>query len=368
MKYPIQLLLCVGLGINLSALQAEHHCPGNIDGITPRFIQRALIVIPVKINRAGPFDFMLDTGTQITVVDPLLASEIGLKSEGTVGLVKTASYSQASVATLDTLEAGSHVVANSYVVVEDLEQIQAADRRIRGVLGENFLAHFDLLIDYPQRLLCLDEARMMQEYVRGERIPLVAPQRPENELPLTERLVIPVRLSGTGSRQVLLQLDSGSDGPILYAANKKTVLPLLKRAKLRGDNSSKSQQSFALLPPQDMRVGSRTFSQVPFVTPVSTAQNLPDREEDGVLPTALFNGVYINFAHHYVVFNPEIVAKPRSIHLAEKSANRTDTSRCQLTINRGDTSGRSQGRRSAPSLSVAESRPCGNHSRQGCKS
>ena len=106
---------------------------------------------------------MVDTGSQITVVDPSLASELALKSEGTVGLVKTASYSQGSVAGLETLEAGAHVVANPYVVVQDLGQIQAADRRIRGVLGENFLAHFDLLIDYPHKLLCLDETKTMQQ-------------------------------------------------------------------------------------------------------------------------------------------------------------------------------------------------------------
>jgi hypothetical protein len=36
--------------------------------------------------------------------------------------------------------------------------IQATDPRIRGVLGENLLAHFDVLIDYSRGLLCLDEA------------------------------------------------------------------------------------------------------------------------------------------------------------------------------------------------------------------
>jgi hypothetical protein len=258
---PTQLLLSVGLATAAaSALLAEPRCPGNIANVTPRFVQRALIVIPVKINRAGPFDFMVDTGSQITVVDPSLALELGLKSEGTVGVVKTASYSQASVAVLDTLEAGAHVVANPYVVVQDLEQIQAADPHIRGVLGENFLAHFDLLINYPHKLLCLDETRVMRESVRGERIPLVAPQHPENELPFMERLVISVRLSDTGIRQILLQLDSGSDGPILYAGKKETELLLLKRAKVQGENVSKAQQAFAPLPLQDMRVGSRTLS------------------------------------------------------------------------------------------------------------
>ena len=35
---------------------------------------------PVGINQRGPFDFM-DTGSQITVVDPLLALELRLKPQ-----------------------------------------------------------------------------------------------------------------------------------------------------------------------------------------------------------------------------------------------------------------------------------------------
>jgi hypothetical protein len=304
MKY-IQLLLSVGMAaVNVTGLHAEPHCPGNIANVTPRFVQRALIVIPVKINQAGPFDFMVDTGSQMTVIDPVLASELHLRPQGTIGLVEVANYAQASIATLDTLEAGSHVVEKPFVVVQDLGPIQAADRRIRGVLGENFLAHFDLLIDYPHKLLCLDENKVLQGNVRGEHVPLVRPQHPENEAPFTERLVISVHLSDTGARQIFLQLDSGSDGSILYASIRETAPSLLKRATLRGGNASPAQRAFALLPPQDMKVGTRTLSQIPFVTPVSASLGVANREEDGLLPTVLFQRVFVCNAEHYVVFDP----------------------------------------------------------------
>jgi Aspartyl protease len=301
---PIQAFLSIGMAtMAVSVLQAESHCPGNVASVTPRFVQRALIVVPAEINHTGPYDFMVDTGAQITVIDPSVALQLDLKPQGTVGLVAVASYSQASIGMLDTLEADSHVVEKPLVVVQDLGQIQAADPRIRGVLGENFLAHFDLLIDYEHKLLCLDDTKESQKKVRGERIPLLTPKHPEDQLPFTERLVIAVYLSGTGSRQILLQVDSGSDGPILYASNTENELPLLKRATIQGSNSSKAQQAFALLPPQDMRIGSRTLSKIPFVTPVSTAQSVREREEDGVLPTVLFQSVYVSFADHFVVFN-----------------------------------------------------------------
>jgi hypothetical protein len=301
----IPLLVYVTLvTVTLPALQAESHCPAGIASVTPRFVQRALIVIPVRVNQKGPFDFMVDTGSQVTVVDPSLAQELGLKPQDKVGLVSVASYAQASVTVLETLEAASHAVEKPFVILQDLGQIQAADPRIRGVLGENFLAHFDLLIDYAHKFLCLDETGAMRESVRGERIPLVASQHPEKEVPFMERLVISVHLSGAGTRQILLQLDSGSDGLILYAGNVANS-GLLKQATLQVDNVSKAQRAFAVLPPQDMRIGTRTLNQVYFVTPLSVGNDVPKQETDGVLPTVLFRRVFISGADNYVVFEPK---------------------------------------------------------------
>ena len=190
------------------------------------------------------------------------------------------------------------------VVVQDLGPIQAADARIRGVLGENFLAHFDVLIDYSRGLFCLDEVKLMEKYVRGERIPLVTSRHPEADLPFSQRLVVSVNLSDTGSRAILLQVDSGSDGPILFAGNRELEQPLLKRAKLQGSEVNDAHRAFAVLPPQDMRLGSRLVRKVPFVTPASGSRNVPDREEDGVLATVLFQRVYVSHADRFMIFDP----------------------------------------------------------------
>jgi len=285
--------------------EAETHCPGNVTGLRPRIVAGALLVIPVKINQSGPFDFMVDTGSQLNVIDPALAAQLNLKPRGTVGLVATVAYSQASVGVLDSLEAGSQLVLNPLVVIQDLGPIQAADPRIRGVLGENFLAHFDVLIDYSRGLLCLDEAKLMEKYLRGEQIPLVLPKHPETDLPFTQRLVVSVNLSDTGTRPILLQVDSGSDGPILYADERVLEQPLFSRAKLQGPEVSDARRAFAVLPPQDMRLGSRIIRKVPFVTPASGSQNVPDREEDGILATVLFQRLYVSHSGRFVIFDPK---------------------------------------------------------------
>ena len=308
MKLPLLhpsfwIVLAAGFPIASIISRAEAHCPGNVAGLHPRLVAGALLVVPVKINQAGPFDFMVDTGSQLNVIDPALAAQLDVKSKGKIGLVATATVFQASVVVLDSLETGSHSVAKPLATVQDLGPIQAADPRIRGVLGENFLAQFDVLIDYSHGLLCLDDANLMQKELRGERIPLVS-NLAESDVPFSERLVISVNLSGTGTRSILLQLDSGSDGPILYAGNRALEEPLLKHAHARGPEASEAQRAFALLPPQDMRIGSRTMRNIPFVTPVHAAQNSSDHEEDGILATVLFQRVYVNHTDRYVIFDP----------------------------------------------------------------
>jgi Aspartyl protease len=309
MKLPLFCSsVCVFLAIAFAFAsisgQAETHCPGDIEDLRPRVVAGALLVIPVMINQTGPFDFMVDTGSQLNVIDPALAAQLNLRSQGTVGLVATAAYSQATVGVLDSLQAGSQRVLKPLAVVQDLGSIQAADPRIRGVLGENFIAHFDVFIDYGRRVLCLDEAKRLEKDLRGERIPLVLPKHPEADLPFSQRLVVSVNLSNTGTRPILLQLDSGSDGPILYASKRELEQPLLKQAKLQGPTGSDALRAFAVLPPQDMKLGGHTIRRIPFVTPASVSQNVPDREEDGILATVIFQRVFISHSDRFVIFNP----------------------------------------------------------------
>src|SRR5882757_5003002 len=69
----VQLIVAVSLAnFILPVLQAESRCPGSAASVTPRLVQRALIVIPVRVNQTGPYDFIVDTGSQITVMLPTM--------------------------------------------------------------------------------------------------------------------------------------------------------------------------------------------------------------------------------------------------------------------------------------------------------
>src|SRR5215470_7652932 len=86
--------------ILLPVPRAAAHCPGDVASIRPRFIEHSIIVIPVMLNGSGPYDFVLGTADQITVVDPRLAGELHLTSQGITHLIGASTYTQASYAQL----------------------------------------------------------------------------------------------------------------------------------------------------------------------------------------------------------------------------------------------------------------------------
>src|SRR6201999_2458207 len=90
--------------IILPSLQAEPRCPGNVPSLRLRLVQRSQIILPVSINHLGPYDFLVDTGAQVTTVDPALAAELHLRGEGTTGFIGVGFRTRPSFAHLDILE------------------------------------------------------------------------------------------------------------------------------------------------------------------------------------------------------------------------------------------------------------------------
>ena len=67
------LLLASLVSQTLAAARGEAHCPGNVASLTLRLVQGALIVVPIEINHSGPYEFVVDTGAQVTTIEPSLA-------------------------------------------------------------------------------------------------------------------------------------------------------------------------------------------------------------------------------------------------------------------------------------------------------
>jgi hypothetical protein len=299
-----KLLMALGCGtVALPVIHAEPHCPGNVNSLPLRLVERSQIVVKVLVNHSGPYDFMVDTGAQVTTVDAALAAELHLPMQGTAGVVGVGVFARASLTRLDSVDAGSHVVKNVLAVVQNLGQTQLADHRVRGVLAGNFLEHFDLLIDYPHEILCLDDSMQMRSKVKGQHIALSA-QPPSQQSSAAQKLIVPVHLSGIEKRQILLQLDSGTNAPLLYDAGEDLRHLQTVSAPLRGRGTDGQEHAFAVLQGQDVQVGPHSLRQVPFVAPVNAAGSVPKSDVDGLLPTLLFQRVFVDYSDRYVVLDP----------------------------------------------------------------
>ena len=90
------------------------------------------------LDETGPYDFVVDTGAQVTTIDPKLAAELHPKRLGATHVTGVGTYSRAEYAKVALIEAGAYSVKDPLVLVQDLSQLQQADPRIRGILGGTF--------------------------------------------------------------------------------------------------------------------------------------------------------------------------------------------------------------------------------------
>ena len=152
-----------------ATIHAETGCPANVKAIPFHNINRHEMILAVSINHAGPFAFLLDTGTQMTVVDQSLAAELNLKSTGKADLAGVSLKGAARFAQINALEVGDHLVADQGVLVYDMSSVQEAGFGVRGLLGEDFLSRYDVLINNTHKVLCIDDTGAMRSGINRER-------------------------------------------------------------------------------------------------------------------------------------------------------------------------------------------------------
>lgn len=286
-----------------STLSAETHCPGNVASVPVHLVHRYQIMLAVSINHSGPYNFILDTGTEITMIHPSLAAELHLSIQGPAEVVGAGLHESVSLVQLDQIEAGSHALADQEVMVYDFDRLGSADLRIRGILGEDFLGHFDLLIDNARGLLCIDDSASMRAAVKGPHIPLVTPAQKTGGAQLTKALIVAAHLPDA-IRPVLLKLDSGTNGAFLYNTSQYMPRVMFRGASLFGRSVDGKQREFSVLPPEDVGIGSLELPKLAFVTLDDTQKDSRTTAFDGLLPTALFRRVFINHAEHFAVLDP----------------------------------------------------------------
>lgn len=114
------------------------------------------IIIQVKVNGKGPFNMMLDTGTDPSAIDIATARELGLKLDP-VGRKASGGGTEVNLAygtKLALVELGGITAKNLEAVAIDLTKISDRfGKPVHGVLGHSLLNHRIVQIDYPNRVV-----------------------------------------------------------------------------------------------------------------------------------------------------------------------------------------------------------------------
>jgi predicted aspartyl protease len=214
------------------------------------------LTVPVTISGMGPFQFVLDTGAQATVLSTALADRLMLNDRKSATLVGMASSKPVETTFVPDFALGSRVFPIRVAPLVSEANIGGAD----GILGIDSLQGQRVLLDFKNQKISVAEARQLGGD-KGYEIIVTARAR-LGQLIITHAFV-------DGIRTAVL-VDTGSESSVGNAA----LLQKLRRAKLAGDVQMQDINGAALTGPSriggSLRIGdasidnfSITFADAP---------------------------------------------------------------------------------------------------------
>jgi len=112
------------------------------------------MTVPVTIDGMGPYDFMIDTGSQATAVTHEINERLNLESLGTATLVGMASRRSVEVVELDSLEVGERTFHNLAAPVLERNHVGAD-----GIIGLDSLQDLRVLIDFRNDTIAVADVK-----------------------------------------------------------------------------------------------------------------------------------------------------------------------------------------------------------------
>lgn len=259
--------------------------------------ERLMIIVPVRINGSGPYDFMLDTGCSKTMVDGKLARELQLPHISEKTVVGALASTKMQVVQVSSLSVEGATVLGGELL--DTDRTATVANKARGVLGEDFLRNFDLLIDYRHQTIRFESALgSMAKTAAGERLPLQLTSVLHGN-PTHNRLVISGHIREIGDKPISLLLDSGANQFTLFkndlSLGQSQSEPI--SAGSFGQWSTSSAQVHRI---RTLNLGSRSVTDLTAVA----LDRRADVDTDGLIPTSLFNSIFISHFGGFVILNP----------------------------------------------------------------
>ena len=197
------------------AAQDAAQNPAPVDVISIAADANARMTVAVRIAEQGPFRFMIDTGSQNTVLSTDLAARLALKPDRTARLIGVAGVQTVGMVLIDQLDLGRR---SYYSLLAPL--LQRVDIGSDGILGLDSLQGQRVQLDFRKNEIEVDDAKALGGN-RGYEI-VVTARRRSGQLIMTNALIDGVK--------VQVVIDTGSE----YSVGNRALERALSRQGGRG--------------------------------------------------------------------------------------------------------------------------------------
>ncbi len=285
----LTLIACLTLGMRLRAEEAR-------DVIPFKSPHRAMIVVDVRINGLGPFDFLLDTGASSTSVDADLIQALHLPVASKTLLATSTDFTDVRRVQVNDINLGAIHTGPLLVLAQPLSTLKRVDAKLHGILGQDVLSQQNLLIDNQHHRIQFDPNGDLLCTLTGERVS-TSIVRTRDGSAVTIVISVPVHI-GNNTRPLHLLLDTGADAVVLQPQSADALFIPTSPRWIADENGDVSPASYVHL---KLSVGSAVFE-----TEAAIANTGLNRfEVDGLLSTGAFRRLYIGNSGFFVIFEPK---------------------------------------------------------------
>ncbi|MFM5924397.1 MAG: retroviral-like aspartic protease family protein [Novosphingobium sp.] len=149
-------LLPLAMAIPILAGQDGTQQASDVDVIATGKDQYDRLTVPVRIGAQGPFDFMIDTGAQNTVLSTALATRLALPNARRVKLTGIAGSTIVDTVEVEQIDLGKR---SYYGVLAPL--LERGDMGADGIIGLDSLQGQRVVIDFRKREIAVADAKAL---------------------------------------------------------------------------------------------------------------------------------------------------------------------------------------------------------------
>lgn len=284
--------------------------PAAAEVLTLEEEQNSRLTVPVHIDGSGPYDFMIDTGSQATAVTREINEGLRLRPAGTAMLVGMASRRAVELVEVARLDIGSHTVTDLAAPVLEREHVGAD-----GIVGLDSLQDMRVMIDFRDQTIAIEDVRGKNARGRGFEIVVRARER-LGQLLITDAVVEGIRAT--------VIIDTGAQMSLANTALRERI-----RTKRASEVTTTDVNGVDLVGQlslmRSLSIEGLSLTNFPLAfadAPAFEALGLTDTPalSLGMQHLALFDRVAIDFANRKVMFDvPPDVA--RAIRAARMKGN-----------------------------------------------